>query len=118
MSLLDTIGLSLAVLGSLLCLLGASGLLRFPDLFTRMHAAGVIDTLGAFFVLVGLVLVYGISTESARLLLILAFLWIASPTACHALAQTAMAAGEKPWVEGEPDDARADGGARSPEAKP
>jgi multicomponent Na+:H+ antiporter subunit G len=119
MSLLDTIGLSLAVFGSLLCLLGATGLLRFPDLYTRMHAAGVIDTLGAFFVLLGLILYFGVSSETARLLLILAFLWIASPTACHALAQSAMAAGEKPWVKGGPDES-ADPGepSRSGEARP
>lgn len=98
MSLLEGFGFGIALLGAVVVLLGALGVVRFPDLFTRMHAAGVIDTFGAMLVLFGLCLAAGVSTETARMLLILAFLWVTSPTACHALAKTARAAGQEPHV--------------------
>jgi multicomponent Na+:H+ antiporter subunit G len=94
--ILDLLGWGVAGLGALLVLVGAIGVVRFPDLFTRMHAAGLVDSLGAGLVLTGLAIVEGLSTTSARLLLVLAFLWITTPTACHALAKSAIAAGQRP----------------------
>lgn len=98
MSVLATLGFALAVLGSVIALIGTLGILRLPDLFTRLHAAGVVDTLGALLVLGGLSLAAGVSTEAARMLLILAFLWLTSPTASHALAKSALADGNEPLV--------------------
>jgi len=93
---LATVGYGLAIAGAVVSVIAASGMLRLPDVFTRMHAAGVVDSLGAALVLVGLAIAGGFGTASARLLMILAFLWITTPTACHALAKIARAKGLMP----------------------
>ena len=86
----------LLVVGSLFCLIGGVGLLRLPDFYSRMHAAGITDTLGALLVLLGLLLLAGFSLAGAKILFILAFLWMASPTATHALAKAASHGGVHP----------------------
>jgi len=95
---LEIIALLLVFAGALFCLVGAIGVLRFPDLFSRMHSAGITDTLGALLVLVGLMLLAGWSLATAKLLFILAFLWMTSPAATHALAKAALHGGEKPLL--------------------
>lgn len=82
--------------GTALCLIGAIGMLRFPDVFSRMHAAGITDTLGALLVLAGLMLMAGWSLATAKLFFIFGFLWFTSPTATHALAKAALHGGERP----------------------
>lgn len=104
----DYLGWSVALLGAALVLAGAIGVLRLPDLFTRMHAAGMIDSLGAGLVLIGLAIVEGFTTTTARLLMVLAFLWITTPTACHALAKSALAKGHKPWTRDEQEPKQAE----------
>lgn len=98
--ILDVVGDAMTIAGACLVLIGAVGIVRLPDLFTRLHAAGVVDTLGVALVLVGLSLGAGFSTASARMLLILALVWLTSPTACHALARNALAAGLRPGASG------------------
>jgi multicomponent Na+:H+ antiporter subunit G len=75
--------------GSFFVLVGGIGLLRLPDVFTRFHAAGVTDTMGAGLILLGLALQSGLSLVTIKLLLFLVFLIFTSPTATHALAQAA-----------------------------
>jgi multicomponent Na+:H+ antiporter subunit G len=87
--MLDGLAYLLVFAGAAFCLIGAIGVLRFPDVYSRMHAAGITDTLGALLVLVGLMLLAGWSLATAKLIFILAFLWMASPTATHALAKAA-----------------------------
>lgn len=82
--------------GSLLLLIGAIGLHRLPEFFTRTHAAGLIDTGGAGLILLGLMLQSGLNLITVKLLLILLFLWFTSPTASHVLAQSALRDGLKP----------------------
>jgi len=89
-------GTVLVFAGAGFCLVGAIGVLRFPDLFARMHAAGITDTLGALLVLAGLAFFAGWSLALAKLFFILWFLWFTSPTATHALAKAALHAGRKP----------------------
>lgn len=93
---MELFGHVLALGGAVFVLIGAIGIIRFPDVFSRMHAAGVIDGLGAALVLFGLALADGFSSASARMLLIVAFIWFTSPTACHALARNAITAGLEP----------------------
>lgn len=90
--------------GSLLGIVGAIGLLRFPDFYTRLHAAGVTDTLCAGLFLGGLALHFGWTLASAKLAMIFAFLLFTSPTACHALAKAAHRSGLVPWTAGSPRD--------------
>lgn len=83
----------LLVVGSLFCLIGGVGLLRLPDFYSRMHAAGITDTLGAGLILTGLMLQGGLSHVTIKLVLVLVFLLLTSPTAAHALVKAAYAAG-------------------------
>lgn len=96
----DVAGDVLTIAGACLVLVGAVGIVRFPDLFARLHAAGVTDTLGVGLVLIGLSLRAGFSTATARMLLILVLVWLTSATACHALARNALAAGLRPGTTG------------------
>lgn len=77
-------------LGVLFLLLGAVGVLRFPDFYTRMHAAGKCDTLGSMLVVLGLALYGGVTFASAKIIAIAAFIFLTSPTATHAIARAAM----------------------------
>ena len=76
--------------GAIFLLIGALGVLRFPDFYTRLHAVSVCDTLGAGLVLAGLMLQGGLSLVTIKLLLMFYFMMFTGPTAVHALAQAAM----------------------------
>jgi multicomponent Na+:H+ antiporter subunit G len=93
MSLAQGFAVVLLFLGSGLLIIAGIGLLRFPHFYTRLHAAGVIDTLAAGLFLGGLAWWFGPTLGSVKLLLIFVFLLFTSPTACHALAATAWASG-------------------------
>lgn len=90
--------------GGLACVVGALGLLRMPDLFTRMHAASLVDTVGAGFVLLGLALQAGLTLVTVKLAMIAVLIFFTSPTATHALARAALYRGAKPLLaeEGAP----------------
>ena len=80
---------------------GTVGLLRFPDVYTRLHAAGKCDTLGAQLILLGLAVVNGWTLESVKLIMIIAFLMLANPTATHAMIRAALHSREPLWKRGE-----------------
>jgi len=83
------------------------GLLRFPDFYTRMHAAGKGDTLSTILMLGGLALynLHHVSVDtvltSIKIILICVFVFIASPTATHAMMDAGYEAGVKPWSKEE-----------------
>ena len=87
------------VLGSFFILVGTLGLLRMPDVFTRMHAASVSDTLGAGFLVLGLMVQAGLTLVTVKLIFILGLLFMTGPVATHALAQAALFAGAKPILK-------------------
>lgn len=89
--------------GAFFCLVGAVGLLRMPDFYTRMHAASVLETLGAGLILLGLLLQAGFTLVAAKLLMIGLLIFFASPTASHALARAALLRGLKPRLAPEED---------------
>lgn len=93
---LDLLSLLLLSGGVFLGISGAVGVLRFPDFFTRLHAAGVTDTLSAGMILAALMLQAGLSLISVKLAFILLFLLYTSPVASHALARAAVHAGFEP----------------------
>jgi multicomponent Na+:H+ antiporter subunit G len=97
--LLDTLSWVLLTLGGLSVLIGGIGALRMPDLYTRMHAASVTDSLGAILVLVGIMLQAGWSLATIKLIAILLFLLLTSPTSSNALASAALLAGNRPFAE-------------------
>lgn len=92
--------LSLAI-GGIFCVIGAIGLLRMPDFFTRMHAASIIETLGAGLILFGLIIQAGWTLIAVKLVMLFLLIFFASPTASHALARAALAKGMKPLLKDE-----------------
>ncbi len=98
-TVLDIASWVLLTLGGISVLIGGIGALRLPDLFTRMHAASVTDSIGAILVLVGVMLQAGLTLATIKLAAILLFLLLTSPTASNALATAAMLAGSKPGID-------------------
>ena len=96
MSILQIVAYTLVFAGAFFCLVGAIGVLRFPDVYSRMHSAGITDTIGALLVLLGLAFLAGWTLALVKLAFILVFLWMTSPTATHALAKAARHGGVKP----------------------
>ncbi len=92
------------VSGSIFVIIGGVGLLRFPDFYTRTHAGGITDTLGAGLLLLGLIFQAGPTLTAVKLVLLVVFIALTSPTAGHALAKAAYLRGLKPWAKGEPRD--------------
>ena len=84
------------VAGGLFCIIGMTGLIRMPNLFARLHAASVTDTLGAGFIVIGLLLQTGFTLVAAKLIIIMGLILLTSPVATHALAQAALHAGYRP----------------------
>ncbi len=99
--------------GAFFLLTGALGMVRLPDVFTRMHAGGMTETMGAGMILGGFAL-YSLADGwgvTARLLLILIFLWFTSPIASHAVARAALSGGIRPLTaDGSGDAMQTDGG--------
>lgn len=95
--LLDALSWLLILGGVFFMVVGTIGILRMPDVYTRLHAAGMTDTLGAAFLLLGMALQAGIGLVSVRLVLIYAFLTFTSPIGTHALARTALSGGLEPY---------------------
>lgn len=97
-AVLDILSWALLLTGSFFVFTGAVGLLRLPSFFTRMHGAGVTDTLGAGLMLVGMLLQSGSWIVGAKLILIFLLMVITGPTATHALAKAALHGGLKPHM--------------------
>lgn len=97
--LIDGASWALIVTGSFFILAGALGMLRLPDVFTRVHSASLIDTLGAGFLFAGLMLQAGFTQVTLKLLFILLLFFFTGPVITHALAQAAMHAGLKPKLD-------------------
>lgn len=72
------------------------GMMRMPDFYTRLHPAGVMDSMGAPLVLIGLALHSTTGLIALKIILLIMFLFITGPTACHALAKAALGSGVKP----------------------
>ncbi len=88
----------LILLGVFLGISGAIGLFRFPDFYTRMHAAGITDTLCTACIIVGLIMQAGFTLISVKLFFILLFTWYTSPAAGHALIKAAHKTGLRPLL--------------------
>lgn len=102
--MLDLLSWALLTLGGLAVLVGGIGALRMPDLYTRMHAASVTDSLGAILVLTGIMLQAGLTLATIKLVAILLFLLLTSPTSSNALASAALIAGTRPLDDAAPGD--------------
>lgn len=92
-SLVDAASWALLASGALICMIGGVGLHRLPDFYSRTHAGGLTDTLGASLILFGLVLQAGPTLISVKLVMIAFLLHLTSPTATHALVKAAYSRG-------------------------
>lgn len=92
----DAISWVFVLAGSFFILVGALGFIRMPDVYTRMHSASVIDTLGASLLLAGMLLQSPSLLVSFKLLVVAALLFFFGPVASHAIAQAALGAGVSP----------------------
>ena len=87
------------IVGCIFSLIGAIGIIRLPDVYTRMHGGGIIDTLGIGLIFLGLVLQAPDWNTGVKLGLILIFIFFTSPTTTYALARAAIFGGIKPLFE-------------------
>ena len=101
MSFLQILAAGFLGLGVLTMLVSAFGVVRFPDFYTRLHAAGKGDTLGQGLVLFGLLLIAGFGFDAFKLAVIIFFVMILNATATHGLARAGWLAGMRPWIGGE-----------------
>ena len=92
----DMIGGALIAIGAFFYVTGAVGIYRMPDVFTRMHAAGISDTMGAGLLLTGMMFLAGFSLVTVKLAIILGIILFTSPIATHALAQATLHEGIEP----------------------
>ena len=97
--IIDALSWFLLVSGSVFCIISAIGVLRLPDYFSRIHAAGILDSTGTGALILGLMLQGGFTLVTVKLLMILAIIVITGPTATHALARAALHGGLTPELD-------------------
>jgi multicomponent Na+:H+ antiporter subunit G len=101
MTPLEYLAAAFVVGGTFFGFVATVGIIRLPDLYARLHAASKSDTLGSVLALAGTAIALGVSTESMKLMFLLLFLFLTSPTAAHAIAR----AGKEQSVEPSGGDA-------------
>ncbi|MGD9031657.1 MAG: monovalent cation/H(+) antiporter subunit G [Desulfobacteraceae bacterium] len=104
---MDIIVIFLLICGLIFFTGGAVGILRFPDFYSRLHPAGKLDSMGSLLMLIGLALFnlhhfsLGTLLTSLKIILIVVFVFLASPTAIHGIVDAGVRAGLAPWTKGE-----------------
>ena len=103
MSLISLFSAIMMLAGLLFFLGGSVGIIRLPDFYSRLHSAGMLDTMGLFFSMGGMALyllhefTLGNVLSALKIMLIVVFIFITSPTATHAIVDAGIRAGLKPW---------------------
>lgn len=92
------LGSALLLIGAILAVIGTIGVLRFPDFYTRLHAASVTDTAAATLAIVGMALLAPSFAVVFKLIVVWLFLFLTGPTSSHALANAAHTAGLQPLI--------------------
>ena len=107
MTVLSILAVILILLGLFFFFAGTVGILRLPDFYTRLHAAGKCDSLAAILMVCGVALynlepfTFAALLVSINLFFIAVFIFIANPTATHAITEAALVLGVKPWEKKE-----------------
>jgi len=104
---LDIASWVLLISGSFFVIVGGIGLLRLPDFYTRVHAASITDTVGAWLIILGLLLQVEHTLVGIKLIMILLFLILTSPLSSHALTKAAYYR-ETPMFRSGPDQTEDD----------
>lgn len=104
----DVLAALLIIVGCLLCLLAAVGMIRLPDTLIRMHAATKAGTLGAGLILAGVAVYFAAVGTGLRALLTLVFLFLTAPVGAHLIGRAAYRSGLElssgTWVDHLGDD--------------
>lgn len=108
---MDIVVTLLLICGFLFFIGGAVGIIRFPDFYSRLHPAGMIDSMGillsmsaiALYILVHDFSIAGLLT-ALKVILIVVFVYITSPTATHAIVDAGVRAGMKPWTKDDEEE--------------
>ncbi|MBF0209837.1 MAG: monovalent cation/H(+) antiporter subunit G [Desulfamplus sp.] len=93
----------LIIAGLFFFLIGSIGMIRLPDFYSRLHSAGIIDTMGLFLTMSGMAILVlndfnlGNFLSALKIILIVIFVFLTSPTATHAIVDAGIRAGLKPW---------------------
>ena len=93
-----SVAIGLMLVGLFFLFVAAVGVLRLPDVFTRSHAVSLTDSLGAFFLLGGLALYQGFSTNLVKILIVLVLLYLLNPVIAHATVRSANRSGVEAWT--------------------
>ena len=101
------LGGALLVLGALFCLLAAVGVVRLPDLYTRMHAASKAGAVGGGLILLAVAIISMDAAVALRAIIGVIFLVLTTPVSAHLLARASYLAGYRPCDETVRDDLRA-----------
>ena len=86
---IDILSSIFIISGTFFFFVGVVGLIRMPDVFSRMHATTKCDTIGAGLIYFGLIIWQGMTFTTLNIVLILVFIWITNPTAAHYIAKSA-----------------------------
>ena len=86
------------LMGGILSLIAVAGILRLPDIYTRMHAATKVGTLGVSFITIGLMIHFASITVTSRGILVIAFFLLTAPVAAHMIARAAYRSGVSLWI--------------------
>jgi multicomponent Na+:H+ antiporter subunit G len=112
----EALSAALLLLGATFVLLAAVGVVRMPDVFTRMQAATKAASLGAICMLLGVAVFFGQLDVTVRAVLIVGFVFLTAPVSAHMIARAAYAAGVPLWAGTHLDELGRPGGVRSARA--
>ena len=93
MTIRTILGVALICLGVVVVLIAALGLLRFKETLDLIHAGALADTMGVFLVLAGVMVLWGVTVASAKLVLALVILWVTNPVSAHLIARMELVTG-------------------------
>ena len=99
MLILDLLTWVFLIAGAAFSIIGGIGVVRMPEFYSRLHGGGITDTLGAALILIGLMFQTGLTLATIKLMIILFFMLIVSPSSCHALAKSAIIQGLDPVTD-------------------
>lgn len=95
-TILQYLAAILVVSGAIFALLSALGIVRFPDLYTRMHAASKAGVVGAGLIMLAIAVVSRDGSVILRVLMGIGFLLLTTPVSAHLLAKVAYFSGYRP----------------------
>jgi multicomponent Na+:H+ antiporter subunit G len=100
----EVFGVAALALGLIFCLLAAVGIVRMPDIYTRMQASTKAGTLGISFIIVAVAVHFGDAITALQAGLVIAFLFLTAPIASHLIARSVYFYGKRGWEAGALDE--------------